>query len=104
MRVACVHQFHDILAGTSLESAYEACYEDYRKSLWLAGEVQETALAALAGQIDARRSGGCLGGSGEGRPLLVVNPHPWPQVAPVEVNVLKETDPLPPPRKGREGD
>jgi alpha-mannosidase len=73
-----LNQFHDILPGTSLESAYEDCYEDHRESLWLAAEAQETALAALAEQIDTQ---------GDGRPLLVVNPHPWPQVAPVETAV-----------------
>jgi len=77
-----LNQFHDILAGTSLESACEECYEDYQESLWLAEEVLEPALTALAAQVDTRH-----GGSGDGRPLLVVNPHPWPQVAPVETAV-----------------
>ena len=52
------NQFHDILAGTSLESACEECYQDYEESLGLAEEVQETADAARqAANAGGRRPG-----------------------------------------------
>ena len=64
MRVHCVHQFHDVLAGTSIRAACEDAYEGYAESLWIAEEALETALAAIAAGADTR---------GDGRPLLVYN-------------------------------
>ena len=70
------NQFHDILAGTSLVEACEDAYETYEESEGVAGLALETALAAIAGQVDTR---------GPGRPLLVFNALPWAQRVPVEV-------------------
>lgn len=72
------NQFHDILAGTSLREAYDDAYESYEESERVADLALETALTALASQIDTR---------GDGRPLLVFNPHPWAQRVPVETSV-----------------
>ena len=56
MRVACLHQYHDILAGTSLESACEECYEDYEESLLLAEELTELTGVLTAPGLLARAS------------------------------------------------
>jgi alpha-mannosidase len=72
------NQFHDILAGTSLLEACEDAYESYEQSEGVAELALETALAALAGQVDTR---------GPGRPFLVFNALPWARRAPVEVAV-----------------
>ncbi|MFN2129246.1 MAG: alpha-mannosidase [Anaerolineae bacterium] len=73
-----LNQFHDILAGTSLVEACEDAYETYEGSEDVADLALETALSAIAGQVDTQ---------GPGRPLLVFNPLPWPQRVPVEVAV-----------------
>jgi alpha-mannosidase len=72
------NQFHDILAGTSLLESCEDAYESYDESEGIADLALETALTALAAQVDTR---------GDGRPLLVFNPLPWAQHAPVETAV-----------------
>ncbi|MBN1642469.1 MAG: alpha-mannosidase [Anaerolineae bacterium] len=74
------NQFHDILAGTSLHEAYEDAYESYKESLGIADLALETALSAMAAQIDTRGAPGS-------RPLLVFNPLPWAQRVPVETAV-----------------
>ena len=67
-------QFHDILAGTSLEVAYE----DVRD--WLGAAVESadyetiTALSHIASRIDTR---------GEGRPFVVFNPHAQAVTCPI---------------------
>jgi alpha-mannosidase len=78
MRVHCVHQFHDILAGTSLRQACEDAYQGYEESLWIAGEALEHALTAIAEQVDT---------TGAGRSLLVFNPAAWAQTVPIETAV-----------------
>ncbi|MFL7810477.1 MAG: alpha-mannosidase, partial [Anaerolineae bacterium] len=72
------NQFHDIMAGTSLREACDDAYESYQESERLADLALETALAALVDRIDTQ----C-----EGQPLVLFNPHPWEQEAPVEVVV-----------------
>jgi alpha-mannosidase len=72
------NQFHDILAGTSLIESCEDAYESYDQSKGIADLALETALTMLADQVDTQ---------GDGRPLLVFNPLPWAQRAPVETAV-----------------
>jgi len=73
------NQFHDILAGTSIRQAYEKVYEGYAESEAIADVALETALTAIADQVDTR---------GDGRALLVFNPLPWPQSVPVEAAAI----------------
>lgn len=72
------NQFHDILAGTSIREACEDVYRTLESALRSARHAMDEALDALSERIDV---------SGEGRPLLVFNPHPWPQKSPVEAVV-----------------
>lgn len=71
------NQFHDILAGTSLDIAYE----DSRSAIGAAIDVAEyeanAALSDLACRIEAQ---------GEGDPFLVFNPHPHAVVSPIYFN------------------
>ena len=64
------NQFHDILAGTSLRSAYEDTWRLYDRAQQTAREVQEQALQSLEARltVPARE---------EQRPVLVWNPSPW---------------------------
>ena len=60
-------QFHDILAGTSIEAAYEDTRDSLGAAIQIADYETTCALQSLACRIDT---------SGEGEPWVVFNPHP----------------------------
>jgi len=60
-------QFHDILAGTSLESAYEDARDWIGSAVEFAEYQSVSALTQMACKIDTR---------GDGEPFVVFNPHP----------------------------
>jgi alpha-mannosidase len=62
------NQFHDILAGTSIRSAYEDVWRTYEGVRRVAAEVQASALGALSAQVNV---------ADRGKPFLVWNPLPW---------------------------
>ncbi len=64
------NQFHDILAGTSIEEAYEHARDSYGEATSIAAWHENAALQAIAGDIDIPLVDGTF-------PLLVFNPHPW---------------------------
>ena len=70
------NQFHDILAGTSLQRAYEDLYAWYEEALATAREATSTALEALALRVET-------GAAQE--PVLVVNPLPWVRTEAVQL-------------------
>jgi alpha-mannosidase len=72
------NQFHDILAGTSLRSAYEDARDDYGRARSIAAEVFNRAVQAVARRIDIPLRDGTV-------PLVVFNPHPWELEQDVEV-------------------
>jgi alpha-mannosidase len=72
------NQFHDTLAGTSIEPAYE----DARDQIGHASSVAARAFNAAAQSI-ARRI--AIEPEEEMRPVVVFNPHPWPLRADAEV-------------------
>ena len=72
------NQFHDILAGTSLESAYDDARDLYGESLAIAARAMNHAVQAIAWQIGIDAAPG-------GRPIVVFNPHAWPVTTPVEL-------------------
>lgn len=66
-RKVLFNQFHDILAGTSLEVAYDDSRDSIGAAREIAGYEANAALANMACRIDI---------SGEGDPFVVFNPHP----------------------------
>lgn len=63
------NQFHDILAGSSLESAYEDMRDQMGYARATAQAITNESLQTLARSIDT---------SAEGNTLVVLNPLPWP--------------------------
>ena len=69
-------QFHDILAGTSIEPAYDDARDALGAACWKAEDIGNRARQRIASRVDT---------SGEGRCVMAFNPLPWPVRAPVEV-------------------
>ena len=76
------NQFHDILAGTSLESAYDDARDLYGEALSIAARAQNYALQALAWQVDISEEEGTT-------PIVVFNPHAFEVSAPVSVEMWR---------------
>ncbi|GGO43281.1 alpha-mannosidase [Streptomyces daqingensis] len=80
-KLVLFNQFHDILAGTSIRSAYEDARDDYGRARSLAAEVFNRSVQAVARRIDIplrERT----------QPLVVFNPHPWELRTDVEAEYL----------------
>jgi alpha-mannosidase len=77
-RAVLFNQFHDILAGTSLEAAYDDARDLHGEALSIAARAQNHAVQALAWRMRIDPAGG-------GRPIAVFNPHAWSVRAPVEL-------------------
>lgn len=63
------NQFHDILAGTSLESSYEDARDQQGAARAIAVETANEALQVIAREIDT---------TSEGNTIIAFNPLPWP--------------------------
>lgn len=74
------NQFHDILAGTSLETTYEDARNLYGEAQALAGRGLNLALQGICGKINIPAQGG-------GKPLVVFNPHGWASRVSVELEM-----------------
>ncbi|MFT3786481.1 MAG: glycoside hydrolase family 38 C-terminal domain-containing protein [Tepidisphaeraceae bacterium] len=72
-------QMHDMLPGTSVPKAYEYCWNDYVIALNQFAEVETSAVAAIASQLDTQ--------VGQGVPLVVYNPLAIEREDVVEANV-----------------
>lgn len=72
------NQFHDIMAGTSIEPAYEDAQEAYGEALHLAARGMNSAVQAIAWHIDIPFEEGM-------RPLVVFNPNAFSGKFEVEV-------------------
>ena len=72
------NQFHDTLAGTSIEPAYEDARDQLGHASSLAANAFNAAVQSIARQIGIEQEE-------EMRPVVVFNPHPWPLRADVEV-------------------
>jgi alpha-mannosidase len=77
-RLLLFNQFHDTLAGTSIEPAYEDARDQIGHASSLAALAFNRAVQSVARQVDVPFEE-------ETRPLLVFNPHPWPLRADVEL-------------------
>jgi alpha-mannosidase len=74
------NQFHDILAGTSLEAAYDDARDTYGEAMAIARRRQTHALHAIAWQIDIPLRQ-------ETTPIVAFNPHAWPVTTTVELEI-----------------
>jgi len=83
------NQFHDILAGTSLISAYEDARDMYGEAASIATRNLNTAVQALSWSIDIPMEDGM-----DMYPIVVFNPHPWggKMVCEAELRYIHECD------------
>jgi len=72
------NQFHDILAGTSLEPAYDDARDTYGEAMAIAKRRLHHALQALSWRIAIPPEDGMT-------PIVVFNPHAWPTKVGVEL-------------------
>lgn len=72
------NQFHDTLAGTSIEPAYDDARDQIGHATSLAASAFNAAVQSIARQIDIEQED-------EMRPVVVFNPHPWRVRADVEI-------------------
>jgi alpha-mannosidase len=72
------NQFHDIMAGTSLEAAYDDARDAYGEALTIAGRALNHATQSIAWKIDIQSEEGV-------RPLVVFNPLTWLVKANIEI-------------------
>lgn len=71
------NQFHDILAGTSIESAYEDARDQYGEARSIASRGINYALQSISWNIGIEQEDGMF-------PIVVFNPHSWPSKPNVE--------------------
>ncbi len=76
------NQFHDILAGTSLEAAYDDARDSYGEALAIADRALNYAVQAFAWKIHIEPETGM-------KPIIVFNPHTWPVQANVELETYR---------------
>ncbi len=83
------NQFHDILAGTSIEAAYDDARDSYGEAMAVAGRALNNAVQSISWAIRIEPEEGK-------RPIVVFNPHAWDSKVKVEVEVgeWKETNAL----------
>ncbi|WP_052487001.1 alpha-mannosidase [Gordoniibacillus kamchatkensis] len=83
------NQFHDILAGTSLESAYEDARNMHGEAMSIGERNQNYAIQSLSWNIGIEQEEGM-------KPIVVFNPHSWNSRVNVEIEIggMKETSVL----------
>jgi alpha-mannosidase len=74
------NQFHDILAGTSLEEAYEDARDIYGEAMAIAGRGLNYAIQSLAWKIKIEPQD-CM------TPLVAFNPHTWESCTMLEFEI-----------------
>lgn len=79
------NQFHDIMAGTSIEPAYDDAQQLYGESLTIAGRTLNASTQSLAWNVNIPYEEGA-------RPLVVFNPHSWQSQINVEVEFGRLAD------------
>ena len=82
-RQVLFNQFHDVLAGTAIEPAYEDVRDQLGEAAAIAGRVANRAMQALSRRIGIEPEPRMA-------PVVVFNPLPWPVRSDVEVEVEVE--------------
>lgn len=72
-------QFHDVLPGSAVEAVYDDARDQLGEAAAVAARITARTQNVLARQVDVPFEAGT-------QPVLVLNPHPWPVRAVVEVN------------------
>ncbi|MBY0145955.1 alpha-mannosidase [Neobacillus niacini] len=83
------NQFHDILAGTSIEAAYEDARDMHGEAMSIAKRGVNYAIQSLSWRIDIEEEKGM-------KPIVIFNPHSWTSNVNVEQEIggLKPEDVL----------
>ena len=76
------NQFHDIMAGTSLEAAYDDARDAYGEALAIAGRALNQATQSIAWKIGIQPEE-------DVRPVVVFNPLTWPVQATIEIEASR---------------
>jgi alpha-mannosidase len=88
-RNVCFNQFHDILAGSSIEPAYQDARDAYGEAAAICGRGLDDAIQSLAWRIGLDPPPGFRPGEtssvGPEQPVVVFNPHAWQARLPVEL-------------------
>ena len=79
------NQYHDILAGTSIEPAYEDARSQIGEAVAIADRALTNATQSISWAVDTRGPAGA-------RPIVVFNPHAWRTRRPVEVEVGRHAE------------
>ncbi len=74
------NQFHDVLAGTSVEAAYEDARSSYGEAMSIADRVLNGAVQSLTWKI-------CIQPEEGMKPIVVFNPHAWQVKTNIEVEL-----------------
>ncbi|MFB5189136.1 alpha-mannosidase [Alicyclobacillus fastidiosus] len=74
------NQFHDIMAGTSLEAAYDDARDLYGEAMAIASRGLNLAVQSLSWQVDIPEETGM-------KPIVVFNPHAWESRVNVELEL-----------------
>jgi alpha-mannosidase len=77
-KLVLFNQFHDTLAGTSIEPAYDDARDQLGHASSLAADAFNAAIQSIARQIAIEQEE-------EMRPVVVFNPHPWTLRTDVEI-------------------
>ena len=73
------NQFHDVLPGSAIESAYDDARDQLGEAVAISKRLIVLGHNVIARQIDIPLQEGS-------QPVVVFNPHPWPVTADVEIN------------------
>jgi alpha-mannosidase len=84
------NQVHDVLAGTSIEEAYEDARDQLGEAAAIAGRAGNRAVQAISRRIAIEPEPGMS-------PVVVLNPHAWPVRSDVEIEL--EAGPAGPPTR-----
>ena len=74
------NQFHDVMAGTCLEEAYDDARDQFGEALAIADRALTRAVQAITWKIDVQPEAGAM-------PIAVFNPHAWPALISVELEI-----------------
>ncbi len=74
------NQFHDILAGTSLEAAYDDSRDQFGEAMSIADRAMNSAIQSLAWKINVEPEAGLV-------PIVVFNPHAWAVRSNIELEI-----------------